>query len=413
MPLEFGEFVFEDGVGLRARGQAVHLPPKALALLRTLLQARGRLVSRDALARTAWPGQDVSDQSIDRAISRLRAAMRRATGEDVVATSYGNGFRIRAEVREHGVPAARTARSIADSASAEAIEALLSARELLGRRSPQDLVCALDATGRAIELDPRFVPAWCARAELHALQIGRGLIAPACGGRLVIEAAQAALALQPACGPALALRGWVRATIENDVGAGLEDCRQALQVDDHYWGSHVLQAWVLAAAGRADEAAEAAQRARALNPEGLAVNALPALYLLFAGRHDEAHALARTLARRFPTLDNAQAIASTVAAVQGEHDEAVHFGEQAARLAPDTPLLHLPLAYAQARAGRLDAARQTLASVLAATTVPLNASVAPVALALGEADRARALLAAGRALGEPQAAWSALDPRLR
>jgi tetratricopeptide (TPR) repeat protein len=140
------------------------------------------------------------------------------------------------------------------------------------------------------------------------------------------------------------------------------------------------------------------------------------LFLLLAGNEAEALELSQDLARRFPTVDNAQGIASVIASVSGRHDEAVAYGWRALELAPHTPMLHAPmayaLAYALAFAGRHDEARSVLKAIEESPLPLPSAALAPVYLALGERPKAIALLQDASERGIPQFAWSRDDPRL-
>jgi Flp pilus assembly protein TadD len=154
------------------------------------------------------------------------------------------------------------------------------------------------------------------------------------------------------------------------------------------------------------------RRALELNSLSHAVNSNLALFLMFAGKNAEALDLSQELAKRFPTVDNSQGIASIIASVNGMHDEAVVYGWKAMELAPHTPLMHTPLAYALAFAGRHDEARGVLKAIEDSTLPLPSASLAPVYLALGERDKAIALLQDASERGIPQFAWTRDDPRL-
>jgi len=412
MRFQFRGYVLEADASLRLAGHPVRLPPKARQLLKVLVQAEGRVVRRDELAASVWPGVDVSDDSIARAVSSLRRALQAAGGEDVVETLYGEGFRLGVPVQRGRPGDVSTAQGVAQSHEPAAIEALLTARELAARRGPADLEAAVACVTRALDLDPDFVSAWSTLAELRAQQVGRNLVPGIVGGPWVISAAERALALNPRCAPALALRGWVKGTLLLDVHGGLLDLDAAQRADEAYWGTNVLRAWTLTAAGRPNDAAAAAVRALHQHPVGLLVNGLPALYLLLADRRAEALEQARHLASRFSTIDNAQAIASTVAAVHDLHDEAIAYGQEALRLGFHTPIQLAPLAYALARAGQADAARGVLQQMSQLGIGSAYISTAPVHVALGDRDRALECLAKGSEAGEPQFVWSRFDPRL-
>jgi TolB-like protein len=86
---------------LAHKGDVVHAEPQVLALIIHLVRNRGRMVSKDEIARTVWPGRVASDASI---ASRIRSA-RQALGDDggaqaVIRTIHGKGFRFVADVKE-------------------------------------------------------------------------------------------------------------------------------------------------------------------------------------------------------------------------------------------------------------------------------------------------------------------------
>jgi TolB-like protein len=86
---------------LAHKGEVVHAEPQVLALIIHLVQNRGRMVSKDEIAETVWPGRVASDASI---ASRIWSA-RQALGDDggaqaVIRTVHGKGFRFVAEVKE-------------------------------------------------------------------------------------------------------------------------------------------------------------------------------------------------------------------------------------------------------------------------------------------------------------------------
>jgi len=84
---------------LRRDGQAMHLPPKAYALLEYLVHERPRLVPRAELDERLWPRNYVGRSSLGRLVAELRAAI----GDDarasrVIRTVHGAGYAFCAEV---------------------------------------------------------------------------------------------------------------------------------------------------------------------------------------------------------------------------------------------------------------------------------------------------------------------------
>jgi tetratricopeptide (TPR) repeat protein len=235
---------------------------------------------------------------------------------------------------------------------------------------------------------------------------------PRVGGAAAVAAAGQALAREPRCGPALAVRGFVRATIERDTDAGLADLDASVRVDPGYWVSRGLRGWALVSVGRVEEAVREVRRGIELNPWAHWYSGLLAQYQLFAGDRKSAIRTARDAVARFPDIDYAYFAASQVASALDLHDEAIAFGVQAMRLAPDTPLLHTALATALARAGRRQESL-ALARSIERAPEPLPAVwLAACWLALGRRDRAVEWLRLARDQGAPQYAYAAYDPQL-
>jgi DNA-binding winged helix-turn-helix (wHTH) protein/Flp pilus assembly protein TadD len=376
---KFANYSFDAHAGLVFDGQPVHLPPKEKGLLLVLLAARGQIVRKEDLMVKVWGTSETSDESISRTVYRLRVAMQSSGGVEVVETVYNAGFRIMVPVREASMKESSSLNALTHSMRPNAIAALISAREFLARQSVEDIEAAAHAVRLAISLDPTFSAAWATLAEIRIFQAVRSLRPPREAGWLAKEAAQTALNIDPQSASALSILGWVRVLIDQDCERGLSDLDRAIAIDPDYWVANLLRGWVLQAAGRHDEAVHMMRRALELNSVSHAVNSILAMYLMFAGKHADGLEVAQVLAKRFPTVDNAHAIASILSSVNGLHDEAVAYGWKAMELAPHTPMLHTPLAYALAFAGRLDEARSVL-SAIESSSLPTPLGVARAGL---------------------------------
>src|SRR5262245_42800513 len=73
----------EDARELRAGGRVLPLQPRVFDLLLYLAKNRERVVSKDELLDTIWPGVTVADGSLQRAVSLARAALAEAGASDV------------------------------------------------------------------------------------------------------------------------------------------------------------------------------------------------------------------------------------------------------------------------------------------------------------------------------------------
>ncbi len=99
MPYAFESFVLDPRLGLFRSGKPVDLEPRALELLRYLLENADRIVTRDELIEQLWDGRIGSDA----ALSTQVRAVRRALGDDrvqqrFIKTHPRRGFRFAAPV---------------------------------------------------------------------------------------------------------------------------------------------------------------------------------------------------------------------------------------------------------------------------------------------------------------------------
>jgi len=404
--------MFATERGLEGPAGLISLRPTDLALLRILLEAEGRTVTKHQVFETAWRGRAVTDDSLSQAVLRLRRAFPCGRGDQIVQRVHGAGLRL-------GVPCVpqTTMRSPAagsgSPASASATSSLFSARELAGRRNPTDAAAAVQAATRATEIDPDNVDLWSGLAEIHALRLSIGLDVPAAGGKAACAAAQRALDLDPDCAKALAVRGWVFATMQGQLRQGRADLERSLRIEDSYWAARLVYGWALVAAGRTQEAVAQIRLVDALNPWGVWNAGMLSLYLMFDGRLDEALAEGRRAVDLFPHFDTAHLRRSYIASVHGAHDEAIAAGRAAADLSPGLPLMHTGLAAALARAGQRDEALEVIQRIESSTLPVPRALLAPAWLALGDRERALNLLQAAASDQSPYLHYALADPRLR
>jgi DNA-binding winged helix-turn-helix (wHTH) protein/tetratricopeptide (TPR) repeat protein len=86
----FGPFCLSPDGTLLRETDAVHLPPKELAVLRVLISHPGQIVSPEQLHRGAWGDVHVSADSLPRCVSSLRAHLE---FEQCIQTIYKRGYR--------------------------------------------------------------------------------------------------------------------------------------------------------------------------------------------------------------------------------------------------------------------------------------------------------------------------------
>jgi len=131
---------------LLADGLAVPLGNRALDILIVLIEARGRLVTKDELLSRAWPSTFVAENNLQFQISMLRKALGRDRG--LIKTESGRGYRFVADVTTEGfAPRAGTARLQDPPSNLPA-----PASDLVGRDHQLSDVAALVAANRLVTL---------------------------------------------------------------------------------------------------------------------------------------------------------------------------------------------------------------------------------------------------------------------
>ncbi len=106
---------------LTVAGERMTVEHKPLAVLKALLHEEGRLVSKEQLLDSAWPGVTVVDESLATAVRKLRRALGDHDPDHmVIETVRGLGYRIAVPVARGSLPAAPALP--ADSAAAPSPE---------------------------------------------------------------------------------------------------------------------------------------------------------------------------------------------------------------------------------------------------------------------------------------------------
>ena len=101
---EFGAYrLDEQGRMLFREGERVALPPKVVELLIALVQASGRVVTREQLLQQLWPNTVVEEGSLTSHISLLRKSLAEGTdGQEFIETLPKRGYRFVAPVKRAG-----------------------------------------------------------------------------------------------------------------------------------------------------------------------------------------------------------------------------------------------------------------------------------------------------------------------
>ncbi|WP_411833836.1 tetratricopeptide repeat protein [Pseudoxanthomonas mexicana] len=97
----FGRVMLDERGPVSVGGETVALDRSGFDVLLALLRHAGEVVTKDELLAAGWPGRVVSENTLNKAISRLRQALG-GDGEAIKAV-YGYGYRLAAIVRVQAV----------------------------------------------------------------------------------------------------------------------------------------------------------------------------------------------------------------------------------------------------------------------------------------------------------------------
>ncbi|MEO1080051.1 MAG: winged helix-turn-helix domain-containing protein [Pseudomonadota bacterium] len=250
---------------LAACDSEINLPPRAFRVLLALLDARGDVVSRDALLDEGWPGVVVSDESLTQVISELRRAFARLGCQTKpIKTVSRAGYQLVADtVCDACKQPDGDNTEFAAGLDLEALGLCLEAKGIVARNGEAGMKNAALLTAEAARMAPGYAPAHAYKAVMQAtLQLYRGD-----GGSTLRDAA--------------------------------EDANAAVRTNPRCAHAQAAMGYSLGALGRYDHAQSAYTRAIGLDPSNADIFHMAARTLFSARRYR----LAATLAERAAALD--------------------------------------------------------------------------------------------------------------
>ena len=287
------------------------------------------------------------------------------------------------------VPKARTT-------DPEAYALYLHAREL-GRQFTAEAVEQSDTLyRRALEIDPRYAPAWNGLATNSRNRDVLGLVSGSDAFARCREAASKALALDSGYAPAHAELGRASAS-ENDFAGAARHFERALALDPTDVDVLREAAVLLAGLGRVDEALALEEALVRRDPVNLTLLNNLGIDQSFAGRYDEAIASFRTSLSLSPSRGYTHYGLGIALLLKGDAQGGLAQIEQES--VEIWKMLGLPMAYhAEGRKAESDAA---LAQVIAKYEKEAAYNIAFLFAYRGEADEAFAWLDKAVAYGDP------------
>lgn len=293
--------------------------------------------------------------------------------------------------------------------SREAYEEYLRGRYYLDQRKLDEAVVRFRA---ALDKDPLMAEAYAGLAAAYNLY-GTNLMMPQ---RDVIplaeEAALRALEIDPGNAEAHAIRGDVYAHYEWDFDAAEKEFRKAIVSNPSFATAHHWYAFMLAQAGRCDEAVREIETARSLDPLAPRIQANLGCILLFCRRLDRAEAELKALIRLHPTERAPRIYLSEVYAAGGRYGEAVEIVR--GTISPDSKGTFVRMLHVLFLAlwGKREEAEREFDAVLELSKDHYTSPslLGAVYGALGDMDRAFDLIEKALAVRDYDATWLGIAP---
>jgi serine/threonine-protein kinase len=238
----------------------------------------------------------------------------------------------------------------------------------LNRFSEEGLRRSIDDFNEAIAIDSTFALAYVGLADAYlilGLGFGLGAVAPEDVVPRAKEAAQHALDLDPECAQGYTILGMITYTYDFDFGEAQRLLDRALELGPNLQHPHAIQALLLSALGRHDEAVQANRRSGALDPLR-PITALDYGYILLnAGRLEEAMAAAQHARELAPEFSEVELLTASVLVHQGRYEESIAALRRVRGTYAENPRVRAWLGFAHAELGDEVAAREILGELLA------------------------------------------------
>jgi TolB-like protein/DNA-binding winged helix-turn-helix (wHTH) protein/Flp pilus assembly protein TadD len=296
----------------------------------------------------------------------------------------------------------------------EAYSAYLKGRFFWNKRSGDSLTMAVGFFEQAIQLNPKYAPAYAGLADAYNALMFYGFMPGAEGIPKARAAAMKAVELDGSLAEGHASLAYVYFMWEWNWAAAEREFHRAIQLDGNYVTAHHWYALYLAALGRAQESLAQIRQARELDPFSPIVAAASGYVAYFARQNDQAAAESEAALQKDPDFMAAHAVLGLASEAQGDYHKAILEFEKTLQLSSVRPGAYLDyLGHAYAISGNRAEAEKILAELKdQAKSGRTPAYQAPTLIALGEKDQALEVIEEGFEKRADGLIWLKVDPRL-
>ena len=348
-------------------------------------------------------GSQLWSQRFDRQLDDVFAV------QDEIAQAVASALGVRVS---RGRSATTTVTSHAGSRDLEAYMMCLKGRYCWNQRTEAALQRAAEYFQSAVERDPTYAEAFSGLAEVQTTLGLYGVLPPNEIMPRAKASATRALAIGGVLSAPYAVLGCLASVYEWAWHDAENHYRRAIEVNpDHPAAHHWYAINYLVPLKRFGEASEALRRAAAADPLSMAIGVSVGLLSYFAHRFSQADRELRESLALDAGSGTARLFLGLTLAEMARHDEAIRELETALQLSP-SPEMRAALAYAFARAGQDDRARQELAELhrISGERYVSPSLVAQVYAGLGETTPALEWLERARDVRASDLAWLSVRP---
>jgi len=294
----------------------------------------------------------------------------------------------------------------------DAYAQVLLGRHLIVRGSLQGYQLALATFRKAVELDPKYAPAW-AGVAIASFHVGEGV-----GWHLdsrendfarTLAAADKAIELGPDLADGYAARGYVRVVKTTDWAGARADLARALALSPGNAEAICSQGDLFATLGRLPEAIATLSRATELDPLSVQAWWRLAWYHLGAGHVEEAREIARRTLELFPEHSHAARTLGFALLLETRLDEA----QAAFQRSSSEPFREMGTALVEHARGHARESQQALEHIIATSGKESTYQIAEVYAFRGQRERAFEWLERSLALQDAGMRYLKHDPLLR
>lgn len=276
--------------------------------------------------------------------------------------------------------------------SADSHDAYMQGRFYWNKRTPDNLLKALDLFDSATRLDPNSAEAYAALGTAYMSMLGSDQFPPREMEAKSRSAAEKALSLDDSMAEPHAVFAMLKAVQDYDWKTSDAEFQRAEELDPSYVVAHHWHAFMLASRGRNEEAYAEIQKARELDPRNPGEATAVAFVLYWARRYDDCIAAANRALQLAPDYFFALNARGECYEQLKRYDEALADYEHGLRVSPHNNGAVDRLGHLYGVLGRESDAQAELADIVARTAKSSYVPVWQEALIwIGLGDRQRAL----------------------